>query len=76
MESKVQSGFLFADPSFMSGAARVIDLWGQFDDYNGSDTTAEADAKALAADWLVVGQDIGDAITAVGSEVETETTAA
>jgi hypothetical protein len=70
MESKVKSGFLFADPSFMSGAGRVMDLWAQFDDYNRSDTTAEADAKAIAADWLVVGQDISDAAEACITESE------
>jgi hypothetical protein len=62
MNKKVQSDFLFAQPSFASGAARVLDLWGQFDDYNRSETPAEADEKAIAADWLVVGQDILAAI--------------
>ena len=36
MNRKVKSDFLFAQPSFASGAARVFDLWGQFDDYNRS----------------------------------------
>ena len=62
MMKKVKSDFLFAQPSFASGAARVLDLWGEFDDYNRSETPAEADAKAIAADWFVVGQDILDAI--------------
>ena len=62
MNRKVQSDFLFAQPSFVSGAGRILDLWGQFDDYNRSDTPAEADEKAIAADWLVVGQDILAAI--------------
>lgn len=59
---RVKTDFLFAQPSFTSGAARILDLWGIFDDYNGSETPAEADAKALASDWLVAGQDILDAI--------------
>jgi hypothetical protein len=62
MAKKVQTDFLFAQPSFGSGAARVFDLCGQFDEYNRSETPAEADAKAIAADWLVIGQDINDAI--------------
>lgn len=74
MEKKVQSDFLFAQPSFLSGAGRVIDLWGQFDEYNRSETPAEADGKAIAADWLVVGQDIQDAMDA--SPAEAKTTAA
>jgi hypothetical protein len=65
---KVKTDFLFAQPSFMAGAARVLDLWATFDDYNRSETPAEADAKALAADWLVAGQDIRDAINQFESE--------
>jgi hypothetical protein len=76
MGRKVQSDFLFAQPSFLSGAARSLDLWSVLDDYNISDTPAEADAKALAADWLVIGQDIGDAASVCEAEVEAETTAA
>jgi hypothetical protein len=74
METKVKTGFLFADPSFISGAARVMDLWGQFDDYNLSETTKEADAKAIASDWLVVGNDIQEAIEE--SPLESEVTVA
>jgi hypothetical protein len=70
MNKKVQSDFLFAQPSFASGAARVLDLWGQFDDYNRSETPAEADAKAIAADWLLVGQDILDSIEYHESEAK------
>lgn len=62
MEKKVKTDFLFAQPSFVSGAARVFDLWGVLDDYNISSSTKDADEKAIAADWLVVGQDLSDAI--------------
>ena len=70
MNKTVQSDFLFAQPSYGSGVARVIDLCGQFDAYNQSDTPAEADAKAIAADWLLVGQDIRDSIEYHESEVK------
>lgn len=70
MGSKVKTDFLFAQPSFASGAARVFDLFGQFDGYNISETPAEADAKAIAADWIVVGQDIADAIEQNESEMQ------
>ena len=62
MGKKSQSDFLFAQPSFRSGAARTLDLWGQFDEYNHSETEAEADAAAIASDWLMVGQNISDAV--------------
>lgn len=72
MSKKVKTDFLFAQPTLSSGVARVFDLWGQFDDYNRSNTPAEADAKAIASDWLVVGQDIYEAI----EQYESERTAA
>lgn len=62
MEKTIKTDFLFAHPSFASGVARVLDLWGSFDDYNISETPLEADGKAIAADWLIVGQDLCDAI--------------
>jgi len=58
MNNNLQTGFLFAQPSFASGMARILDLWGQFDEYNESVSVAEADTKAIAADWLMVGQDM------------------
>jgi hypothetical protein len=70
MGNKVKSDFLFAQPSFASGAARVFDLFGQFDEYNISDTVAEADTKAIAADWIVIGQDMSDAIEQNQSEMQ------
>lgn len=71
MNKKIQSDFLFAQPSLASGAARSLDIWADFDDYNRSNTTSEADAKAIAADWLVIGQDMYDAIEEQESELET-----
>lgn len=65
---KVKTDFLFAQPSLTAGASRILDLWGVFDDYNRSDTPLEADAKAIAADWLIVGQDVLDAIEQYESE--------
>jgi hypothetical protein len=69
MNKNVRTDFLFAQPSFASGAARLLDLWCEFDDYNRSETSAEADAKAIAADWLVVGQDICQAMEQSDSEL-------
>lgn len=54
----VFTDFLFAQPSWLSGVARVIDLGASFDEYNVSATPARADARALSADWRVIGQDL------------------
>ncbi len=54
----MRSDFLFARPSFWSGVARVLDLFGVFDSYNSSRTPGEVDARALYADWSVAGSDL------------------
>jgi hypothetical protein len=61
MIKRVQTDFLFAQPSFASGAGSAFDLWGQLASYNDSADGAQADARAIASDWIVVGQDIYDA---------------
>jgi len=58
-----KSQFLFARPSFIEGVARVVDLGGTLQIYNGSITPKEADARALVADWLAVGEDIHAAMS-------------
>jgi hypothetical protein len=70
MNSKVtaRTDYLFAMPSFWSGFARGIDLFGVFDSYNDSESDAEADRRALASDWEVVWQDLANAL----GQVETK----
>lgn len=70
MSNKVKSGFLFADPSFLSGAARTLDLFGLYDRFNNSSTPLEADSRAIASDWIITGQDIQDAVDQFQSENE------
>lgn len=53
-----RTDFLFAIPSFISGMASVLDLGATLVQYNESFTPAEADFKAMQADWGVVGMDI------------------
>jgi hypothetical protein len=62
------TGALFAEPSFVGGAARVLDLGGTFDRYNISPTPADADHRALVGDWNMVGQDLREAIEKVKEE--------
>jgi hypothetical protein len=54
------SDFLFAQPSFLSGMARVLDLGAKFDSYNISPSGQIADARAMFSDWCAVGKDIYD----------------
>ena len=54
----MDSDFLVARPSTLGGAARLIDLWGFYNGYNQSRNGAEADARAMYADWRVTGEDL------------------
>ena len=64
--------FLFADPSFLSGAASVMDIGGGLCTYNVSRSGSEADERAIASDWAVVGSDILNAAKALGEKAETK----
>lgn len=53
---------LFARPSFVEGMGRAIDFGGTLQTYNDSETTDEADHRALSSDWRMIGRDIKAAI--------------
>jgi len=58
----MSSDFLFAQPSWISGVGRVIDLWGCFEDFNDSPSDQVADERGLYSDWRMVGEDLARAI--------------
>jgi len=71
MKSKpVTSDFLFSAPSALSGVARFLDFAGAFDAYNISETVEEADAKAIYADWVAVGNDLRSSMSQLEAEEE------
>ena len=53
-----RSGRLFANPSFISGFARALDLGATFNAYNTDETPEEADYWSLWNDWYSVGDDL------------------
>lgn len=55
--------YLFAEPSYIEGMARILDLASTQQVYNTSESDCEADLKALSNDWLAVGDDLRTAIT-------------
>lgn len=55
--------YLFSCPSFFSGLARTLDLFGCYDEYNVSETPQEADAKAIYSDWKAIGLDLKNTIS-------------
>ncbi len=62
---------LFAEPSALEGAARLLDLGTTLQEYNASHTEAEADTRALANDWRAVGEDMMSAIRFYETETAT-----
>ncbi len=62
------TGFLFANPSFLQGIASAIDIGGTLIEYNASMTPQAADARAIASDWAITGKDIIAAVKNNGEE--------
>lgn len=60
-----RTDFLFADESFLTGMATVLDIGGSTPNFNTSANGEEADAKAIYSDWAMVGKDISNAIEAI-----------
>lgn len=61
---------LFARPSFLSGAARTLDLGATYTQYNVLPTPEEADCAALWSDWAAVGEDIRTATVELTPDAE------
>jgi hypothetical protein len=68
-EADSLSGFLYARPSFLEGAARALDLGGTMAIFNESVDGDMADFLAISADWQRVGQDMRDAIRVFAKEL-------
>jgi|GEM_PF-3258919 len=66
--------YFFVMPSFALGAARAVDIGGTLDagSYLLSATPADADARAIASDWRVVKQNLGEAMVAYGTKEQHE----
>ena len=59
-QKRYTTGFLFSTPSFLAGAGTVINLAGNFYEFNSSDSGFEADENAIENDFRMIGQDISD----------------
>lgn len=61
-EKILHTGYLFSRPSFLSGLGSVLNLAGNYFEYNYSKSSNETDRKALQSDWKSIGQDISFSI--------------
>jgi len=67
------SDFLFAQPSFLSGMASVLDLGGTLLEFNESLTPEQADHAAMMLDWRAIGEDMRRAMQQFAAESGIET---
>jgi len=49
------SGYFSATPSRLSGAARLLDLAGVFDQYNFAESPGASDFRGIWSDWTATG---------------------
>ena len=62
MNTEIRTDFLLSTPSFRTGLGSVINIPGNYYQFNQSKSGKEADALALFMDWACVGEDIRVAI--------------
>lgn len=61
--------YLFATPSYLTGAGTVINLAGSYYDFNTSSSEIEADNIAIKNDFAIVGKDLNNALYCFIKEV-------
>lgn len=60
--NKYRTDFLTPSSSFLCGAGSVLNISGNYFDYNSSQSDDEADKKAISMDWKMVGADIASSM--------------
>lgn len=65
----MSTDFLFAKQSFVRGMASIANINGDML-FNESSSPTEADTKAIASDWLMIGKDIREAINEYSGATE------
>jgi hypothetical protein len=70
-DQMIFSSTLFNNPSFMKGAALIVDLFGQLDTYQYSKSGKDADCDSLGNDWIIVGKDISNSVETYGKTTAT-----
>lgn len=67
-KNKTKSTYLLPSNSFLVGFGSILNIFGIYFSYNYSKTEKEADYKAIACDWKMVGNDIRNALKAADYE--------
>ena len=64
-----RTDYLFATGSYLVGAGSIFNLAGSYFQYNDAPSGEEADARAIASDWAMVGQDMRDVMGGIEAEI-------
>jgi len=66
--------YIFEKPSFLRGMARAVDIGGLLskEAFVLSDSTTEADRRALQSDWRVINRDLNKAMASAPNGAEQE----
>jgi len=67
-----RTDFLFAQTGLLIGAGSVFNLGGNYFSFGSSASGPEADAKAIASDWSMVGVDLEQALQAYDAQLQRE----
>ena len=67
--NRLRTDFLVARSTFLTGVGSVLNLHGHLYEYNASE---DPDGIAIASDWLMVGQDLSDALEAASASLPSE----
>lgn len=62
--------FLYAEPSFTEGVARLFDWGGTLNEYNYSNSGQEADRNAMFVDWAAVSEDYAEVIKNFANDLD------
>jgi hypothetical protein len=68
-QKQYKTDFLFVNPCFAMGLGSILNIGGNFFPINYSESSAEADFKAIHSDWGMVGRDIDFAIDVFRTEL-------
>lgn len=56
--TKYKTDYLFARPSFLLGIGSLLNIAGNYYNFNYSESDIESDIKAMENDWGIIGGDI------------------
>ena len=62
MGQSSRATFLFALPTWQEGAGRLVDFDNALTAYNVTNSPADPDTRAIAQDWLAVGDELRKAL--------------